>query len=149
MKKFILLFIVFLTIETTNAAVLNSGPFPFDGGESKPYSFLKVMIPRITKATYVITCDIINPNYQKEYPVVLQMKLNVANQNPYKIYLNGAQLSSPYYQGELNRNINHLMIFPVEINGGEADSHIQFHNLDDSDTVIVSNCEARFLTSSS
>ena len=145
LKILIILGFCFLSIKTFS---MDTAPIQMVGGPVKPGGTLTVTTPSTSKLKpkiyYDVKCDIINPNYQKEYPVILGIGTESATNNPTndRIFLNGVELYTK--QGLLNRELNKLEVFRTLgfcINGSCKIS-IVFQNLDSSDTVQVSNCTA-------
>src|SRR6185312_11294769 len=125
MKKLILPVCLLSVSIYANAYPMNSGPFPLLDGISlhnRPYNLLLTSLPN-HDATFNITCDIENPNYNKPYPVVMAVKSGK---------LDG--VSSNQFL------LNHLISkYTTTVNGY---SYVPFINLDDTDPFYVKNCVA-------
>lgn len=87
---------------------------------------------------YTVTCDITNPNYNKQYPVIIRMGYSVGVDANVKFIMNNIQ--PKYNQALLNQNINKYVATGVVRT--KRGSHLYIRNYDDSDTIYVSNCIA-------
>lgn len=137
MKKLILSILSLVIIANINVAfsknygVLSSGPFYLDGGEIPASSYLLVKLPILPSGIYNVSCDLINPNYSKKYPVVIGI-------NTYGI-VNGFNSSSQQYL--LDKPVNKLIIYGLYSQGQFA-----IYNKDNADAILLKNCLATFAT---
>ncbi len=123
---FLLLLINNLTFSYDNKYELqNSGPFYLEGGVIQPKNLFSLDFDQLPSVGYAykVTCDIENPNYFKDYPVVIWAA------GTFEGTINQKSSSSKQYL--LNKLVNKF----------EAISRqsIAFINLDDSDPVYVTN----------
>jgi len=130
---FFLLLINNLTYAYNNKYELKySGPFYLAGGVIQPNHPFGLDLRQLPwpGSAYKVTCDIENPNYFKDYPVV--------------IWVNGAievtinQKHSSTQQYLLNTPINKFEAISRQ--------YITFVNYDDTDPVYLTNCVATYST---
>lgn len=116
---------------STSWAVRDCPPVSVPGGDVKPSSQLMVPLTPLVKGEYYsMICDIKNPNYSKQYPIVLSM-----SGGP-NITLNGKPLNSG--QAALTLLDNIYTVGPVN----SASNTLFFQNFDNTDTATITNCVA-------
>lgn len=133
-------------------------PVAFASHDSPPVNIPGVIIPPLTTVkmpitgpgnaheAYSVACDIMNPNYAKQYPITLSMwgddgsNCNSAN---ITITLNGAPLAVNG-QAKLDRPDNAYTASPVYFGDGTTTClyTLDFQSFDNSDTATVENCIA-------
>lgn len=118
----------------------DSGPFFIPGGillprdtDNNPGVF-NLNLTNLPKGNvYEITCDLDNPNYHKDYPVIIGIpKAGVRSINGNYNYTN---------QYKLNLPLNKYRAI-IENNG----NLLQFLNYDDTDAIYIKNCIALYAT---
>jgi hypothetical protein len=138
------------------AAIIAVSPVAFASHDSPPVNVPGVTIPPLTTVkmpmtgagnpgeAYSLACDIMNPNYAKQYPIVLSMGGNSGEcvTPTLTITLNGAPLNDG--QGQLNRPDNSYTVSPVRFStsGDNCTLNLTFTSWDNSDTATVTNCIA-------
>lgn len=138
-------------------AVKSSGPFQLlESEEIKPNKELFRLdlgsLPKYPepRPCYVISCEIINKNYQNQYPVVLGISPNSDNSyDPYnlKITINDATYSpvQGYVQAKLDLYKNFIIISGWRGVGNLTwKDYIGFYNFDNKDSVTLQNCIATY-----
>lgn len=138
LKIFLAIFIL-IPPSITKANLADSGPVYIEGGEVKPINSLTILLTgKLNQiATYTVTCDIENQNYNKTYPAVLGMSVSGRTNS---IAVNGQPLSA-WGQAKLSQLENKYVANEVY-----SSSQLRFTSFDNSDTVIVKNCYATFMT---
>jgi len=129
-------------LNITYAKTLASGPFYFAGGVVPPKEKfpgnLHIPLASLPKNVILdITCDIENPNFEKQYPVVIEMTGA----------LNGKVNASHLYL--LNNLISKFSI-RLNIDGTTPQgnpAYLTFRNHDTANAVSVKNCVAVYATS--
>ncbi|HDP0034869.1 TPA: hypothetical protein P5R74_001157, partial [Legionella pneumophila] len=123
--------------------IKNSGPFYIGSGQIPPRlksspGKLDIKIDLTISAEYDISCDIVNPNYYKNYPAVIKAGSSI----------NGARghLEQYLLNHETNKFKTHLSLDFLHI--PRPQPYLFFENLDDEDTIYVNNCYANFSTKS-
>ena len=116
----------------------DSPPISFTMGDVTPYGTANwkvqltlTKVPLIQTEVYSITCHILNPNWDKTYPIMMGMYTDGSA----TITLNGLPLSSG--QAPLVQSDNFYAASPVY-----GYNTLTFENFDNSDTATVTNCLA-------
>lgn len=91
---------------------------------------------------YTVTCDIENPNYNKQYPVIIYVSTSLGVDPSVKFIVNDKE--PKYKQTLLNQAINKYVAIGVQ----RTDPHpyvgiyLYIRSYDDSDTIYIRNCIA-------
>ncbi len=138
-----------LLINISHAQELASGPFYLQGGiipqgknPTTPGKFELSLLSLPSNATFTLTCDIINQNYNKLYPIVISI---TGWESATFITVNGVSSQSRQYL--LNNLINKLSA-KILLRPSPSGSYngITFYNFDTSDQAQISNCIAVYST---
>lgn len=113
----------------------DSPPISFSIGDVAPGAHVQFQLKTVpginAYENYSVTCDIKNPNYAKQYPIVMGMYTD----DSATITLNGKPLNSG--QAALIQPDNLYAAWPVDYI-----TVLNFYNFDNSDTATVTNCVA-------
>lgn len=152
MKK-LLIFVLILIAFNSYANIKDTPPKPIPGG--KIYAGAEFRLMYRATGILKITCDIINPNYQKQYPIILGMDCREGqysqNTNQFKIIFNGKNLNISYGQngGIKAQALLNFLTNTLEIDGITSENcgaGLFFINYDNSDTATIKNCYAALMT---
>lgn len=141
------IFLIAATVAVSPLAFASnsSPPIYFSIGDVKPGTTLNfnlyTVIPNMGEA-YSLTCDIQNPNYSKQYPIVLGISVTTSKgpYAPITITLDGKPLNSN--QAALTLPDNSYVIWPVYGGPQYYGDTLTFANYDNSDTATITNCVA-------
>lgn len=139
MFKKSLIIVTMIAISPIAFASQDSPPIYFNIGDVKPGAQvvfdLETVLPDNGEA-FSLTCDIQNPNYSKQYPIVLGMGVEYGySAASSTITLNGKPLNSN--QAALTLSDNFYAAYPIY-----SYYTLWFTNYDNSDTATVTNCVA-------
>lgn len=140
-SKLITFFALVISSVAFNAQgkLVDSAPIELKGGEIKPHEKLIIPLnPLMDGVYYHVQCRIMNPNYNKLYPVVLKLTATSAE----TIWVNHDEVSQSHGQAKLKYAENSYEAVNV-VSIITRDDNLTFVSLDDSDTVTVTGCYAR------
>jgi hypothetical protein len=142
-EKIVLMLTTLIIVSSTVFASHDSPPIPIpETVNVKPNTtellILGAFIPPDNGEYFLIKCDILNPNYNIQYPIVLSMgslDKNGAKIDTVNITLNGKPLNLG--QAALTYSDNTYTAGPVL-----GWMNLYFQNFDYTDTATVANCSA-------
>jgi hypothetical protein len=148
MKNLAIILSAFLISTSVFAAIKDSSPIALGSVTISPNSTVNLSLSSLPKSRYFdVTCDIVNDNFSKQYPIVISFNstcYNGENCNPgSSITINGKSLSpgTTSQQALLNQLHNNLIVSRVT-----SGATFSFTSYDDSDSAIVQNCTATYST---
>lgn len=115
----------------------DSCPIPLGEGEVKAGSDFKLDLSKLPAGIiFDIECDIINANFDKKYPIIMQIGATSA---PFTVFLNDKIFDC---QGKLDRLNNKMIVSKWSLPHVGSQEGVYFKNLDAIDNAIVTHCVA-------